>query len=554
MKNKNKLSIVIPTRNDYYIENFLNRLEFSINYFLYNTDKLKLLQNIEFIVVDWGSKNKISQEFSVIKKKYINKIFFLELSTEEAIKNSKNILGNFFTEKANNLGIVNSSGSHVMLCQHDTIFSLNSIKNIFSLIKDEKLNKKFVWIPRKYLNYQFYSSNPDFYSMDNYLEKIFFSKIKFQNIQMQHGGGAAAYIFKKENFVKIDFLDEKSITKGYFSGSDAELLKRASINFDHIDSSGFGITAFKLPRFELRGTKIGYIKKLQKNNYDFEYSYDSYKKNKNYKSIKYSIKNCKKIQKIIKLKSSKNYDDCLNLINIIRIFWHTIFPIKKLTNFINLFRMLNLIRDIPIYNYIELGSNYCSKIPYISKMFKYIDIYSLNLQRKKENILKTNFYIKLNRYLNRSHDGYYRFIYSSKIKNLILFFIENNFYKLNSIIVLNLDEFKLKELNKLLNIIKNKAKFLGGIIIEGVIEQKIIDHFVSSIHIKKNFLYFNISQNSFFLINYKINNVKDIIKKLENFNLSINLFYFFLSKFVYFFSIIKKLIYHAKKILKSFNL
>ena len=83
---------------------------------------------------------------------------------------------------------------------------------------------------------------------------------------MQNGGGAAAVIFKKKNFLTINGYDENALTKGYFSGSDAELLKRASIKFDHIDSSSFGVCAFKLPRLELKGKKIEYIKKLETEN------------------------------------------------------------------------------------------------------------------------------------------------------------------------------------------------------------------------------------------------------------------------------------------------
>lgn len=68
MKVRKKLSIVITVRNDNYIDHFINRLEFSINYFLYNADKLGFLKNIEFIVVDWGSEKNISKDFSVFKK------------------------------------------------------------------------------------------------------------------------------------------------------------------------------------------------------------------------------------------------------------------------------------------------------------------------------------------------------------------------------------------------------------------------------------------------------------------------------------------------------
>ena len=134
MKVKKKLSIVITARNDNYIDHFINRLEFSINYFLYNADKLRLLKNIEFVVVDWGSEKKIIKDFSVIKKSYRDNIVFIELNKNESLKHSRNVLGGFFTEKAVNLGIANSSGNYVLVTQHDTIFSISSIRNIFSII------------------------------------------------------------------------------------------------------------------------------------------------------------------------------------------------------------------------------------------------------------------------------------------------------------------------------------------------------------------------------------------------------------------------------------
>lgn len=83
---------------------------------------------------------------------------------------------------------------------------------------------------------------------------------------------------KKKNFIISQCFDEDAATKGYFSGSDAEFLKRASIKFNHLDSSGFGIYALKFPRLQLKGTKIEYIKKLSQKNYPFVYSKDFYKK------------------------------------------------------------------------------------------------------------------------------------------------------------------------------------------------------------------------------------------------------------------------------------
>jgi len=550
MKVKKKLSIVITARNDNYIDHFINRLEFSINYFLYNTDKLGLLKSIEFIVIDWGSEKNISQDFSVIKKSYRDNIVFIELTKNESLKHSRNVLGGFFTEKAVNLGIANSSGNYVLVTQHDTIFSISSIRNIFSLINDKVFNENFIWIPRKYINYQFYSANPNFNDLDRYISRTFFSKLKFENLQLQNGGGASAVLFGKKNFIISQCLDENAATKGYFSGSDIELLKRISIKFNHLDSSSFGIYGLKLPRAQLTGTKIEYIKKLIKKNYAFKYSKDSYKK-KILTKINFNVTKCKNVVKEIKILSSKNDYNYLNLRTIIRIFWHTIYSIGKLSNFINLFKIFVLLKDIPALCYIELGSNYSSRIPYISKIFTYIEIYSLNLQRNNSNNFKTQFYIKLNRYLNRTHDGYYRFLYTAEIINLKNFFLNEKFRNFTCFVNFNLEEFNENEILELLKIIKNKNYNFGAILFENTLKRKkIINFLILDKEFKDKFFNISISRNCILLVNNRIKNLDEIKKKLLHLNISQNLIYYCISYFIFYLAILKKYFYFFKRKIK----
>lgn len=552
MKNKKKLSIVITARNDNYVENFLNRLEFSINYFLYNAEKLKLITNLEFIVVDWGSKKKLSEEFRVIKKKYINNIFFLELSENEAYKHSKNILGNFFTEKANNLGIIKSSGSHVMLCHHDTIFSKSSIRNIFSFIYDEVINKDFVWIPRKYMHYQFYKTNPSFNNLDKYFTRNFSSKIRFENIKFHNGAGASAILFSKKNFIISGCLDQEATTKGYFSGSDVDLLKRISVKFNHLDGTNFGIYGLKLPRLQLSGKKINYINKLSKKNYGFVYSKDTNKKSIS-TNIKFNIKKCKNIVQKIKIISSKNNYIYLNIKDIVRIFWHTIYSVGKLSNFVILFKILKLLENLSISTYIDLGTNYSSRIPYISKIFPSINLYSLNLQRTNSNNFKTQFYLKLNRYLNRTQDGYYRFIYSSDIKNINNFFLKEELFKNSNFLNFNLQDFTEKEIFKLLKIIKRKSYNFAAILFENTSNiQKILNYIVLDKRFSKNFFIINICENFFILINNKTENLDNIKKSLLTSNIPLNLIFYLISYVIYFLAILKKYFYFFKGKIKLF--
>jgi hypothetical protein len=271
------------------------------------------------------------------------------------------------------------------------------------------------------------------------------------------------------------------------------------------------------------------------------------------KNIKFSMKKCKNIEKKIKIEISKNDIEYLNFKNIIRIFWHTVFIINKLSDFVNLFRIFNIIKITPTYNYIEIGSNYSSKIPFISKIFQYLEIYSLNLQRKKNNNLKTQFYIKLNRYLNRTYNGYYRFIYSSKINNLKFFLLKNNFANQSTFLAFNLKEFNSKEIFELIKIIKNNSHIFSALIFENTLEKKeILNYITSSTNFKKSFIKFNLDRKNILLVNNKIHNLEYLVKKNMSFSLFENLFYFYLSKFVYYCSFIKKYFYFLKRYIKFF--
>ena len=50
------LSIVMPARNDNYMGNSNWRLENALNFSAIELDKLNKLEDVEVIIVDWGSK------------------------------------------------------------------------------------------------------------------------------------------------------------------------------------------------------------------------------------------------------------------------------------------------------------------------------------------------------------------------------------------------------------------------------------------------------------------------------------------------------------------
>ena len=58
------LSIVTTNKNDLYHENQLQRTKFILNYFIYSLKKMDAVNKVEYLIVDWGSNEPLSNYFS----------------------------------------------------------------------------------------------------------------------------------------------------------------------------------------------------------------------------------------------------------------------------------------------------------------------------------------------------------------------------------------------------------------------------------------------------------------------------------------------------------
>ena len=51
-----KLSFIFSARDDDYVKYFINRMEFCVNFNLYQINSVNKLNEIEFVIIDWGGK------------------------------------------------------------------------------------------------------------------------------------------------------------------------------------------------------------------------------------------------------------------------------------------------------------------------------------------------------------------------------------------------------------------------------------------------------------------------------------------------------------------
>ena len=64
---KKLITIVIPTRNDSYYENFSSIIDFLTNYSLSKIFELKFENIFEILLIDWGSKDRLNQSIYIPK-------------------------------------------------------------------------------------------------------------------------------------------------------------------------------------------------------------------------------------------------------------------------------------------------------------------------------------------------------------------------------------------------------------------------------------------------------------------------------------------------------
>ena len=124
------LSILTVNKNDEYHINQLQRTKFILNYFKYSLKKMDATNKVEYLIVDWGSKEPLSNYFY---KEIADcpAIKFINIPNEE----TKKCKLSFDHSKGLNVGIENSLGKHIMLTSSDQFLPLSVFKNLILRIK-----------------------------------------------------------------------------------------------------------------------------------------------------------------------------------------------------------------------------------------------------------------------------------------------------------------------------------------------------------------------------------------------------------------------------------
>jgi hypothetical protein len=251
------ISFCAVGKNDDYMPDFLYRTEVTFNSLSRNIYELGIESSIEFLLLDWGSENKISQDIhlddksnGVITNYYINAT---DLEKAGFLKNEIHL------SKATNAIIKKARGEYIFVTGCDFVFSKKILENLYNffsrkLTSSTPSQKSGYLIPRSHIPWQFLERKPSTENFERYVENCG-AQLKFDS-NMNIGGGYGAVGLHKTIWNEIKGLNENIDTWG---GSDIELFFLIQKKYKWDDLGGIGIRQFHMQHTE-KGSRTKKIK------------------------------------------------------------------------------------------------------------------------------------------------------------------------------------------------------------------------------------------------------------------------------------------------------
>ena len=493
---KKLVTIVIPARNDSYYDNFSSIINFLINYSLSKIFELKFENIFEILLVDWGSKDRLNQDV-YIPRKFRKNIKIIHVSNQ----GNKGFQNYFNVGQVQNFGLKLCKTKFCYLTHADQIYSKSFYVNLVNFVKYKYLSKNktensLLYIPRKFIDSNYFSSYPKEQTIDDYFDNLSFVTQKWKNDQYYVGGGHSGWFGTKKILEKYGGLKEDLIleNKKDIIGSDVEFYQRFSQYINFYDSSNFGIFAFRYPYFFSKNRNLNLLRRMPPLIID-----DAKKikiKKKNFEIEKFNNKKIKKLSKLPKY----NIIFGGNTTQVRKYFHYAKFEIvdkanenlKK--NFLIREFLIESIFSKKIISYLEYGYNGHSVISVIGNLFKGIDILAADFtfkykkQKIHQRLFKLAYFFHSKKIIERY--GKTKLISFKNIYQSSFIFSYLQKEKLKTIMTVNPDKINIKLFKT--NILKIKHIFYCIIITSNTKKFNFLKKDFNKVNVYKDLIiYFN---------------------------------------------------------------
>ena len=386
-----KLSLIISTRNDDFYEDNLKRLSKTINTNLYFLNKLGLISDVEFNIIDWGSKKPLSEDLRILKN-FTNNVNFFHIDKDTADKKSEFYPNKFNLDIPPNIGVRVSKGEFVIQATSDQIFSRTSWYNLLNILNNKNkfnfnLDNTILYVPRKIIEYDFYKKNPSIETLEEFLDHSNSSYMQVKNSNFFMGGGYSL-LCKRKILYDVGGINSEKNNIG--TSNDWDLNARLKkLGIKQMDTSIFGVAFYKFPSSSI--SQRNKVLTSGKTRNAPSAPIKIFPNDENWGLKNYVFNNQKSkinIEDINSLNSnnfliSKNYFDKSNLMQLLGVlskFDNINFDFRE---WLFTFNIIKIIGSTRIFSIVEFGFENVNRLNAIGQHFKSIEILSFDILTKK---------------------------------------------------------------------------------------------------------------------------------------------------------------------------
>jgi len=232
-------------RNDNYLGNFRYRIATSLNYVARNAARLGRLDDLELLVVDWGSETPLrhvlplTREAAAVTR-------FLEVNTDTCRAETPEGL-TLSAPKAVNAAARRAKGQFLSISPADILFAQMPLMGLLELLSGHvptcfDITEAMLLVGRLRIPWQICEREPSLEEWDRYLQ-LHTRQIPYSNDFPGLAGGATQLIFHRRLYAALGGIDEQL---SFWGWSDIELGLRTAQRHPVVDLLPFGVFAYDM--------------------------------------------------------------------------------------------------------------------------------------------------------------------------------------------------------------------------------------------------------------------------------------------------------------------
>lgn len=252
------LSIIVTGRDDNYMPDFLYRITTTLNFISRNLYQLGCLNEVEIVIVDWGSENPMSQTLNLLPQaRQICRFLYVPRTLIKEIQNGKDY---FHPAMSANAGIRRSRGNFIMFSPADTVYSKFSLDSILKLLNGTHnlpidIERTYFLCSRHNVSSQFVKRQPTLDEWDNLLlttagEYNGDREGAIDSISSSTG----SFMMHRRLWNELRGLDERLSGWGF---NDIDLGLRVSQKYAWLELTCIGVTSFHMAHIPYDQRPVG---------------------------------------------------------------------------------------------------------------------------------------------------------------------------------------------------------------------------------------------------------------------------------------------------------